>query len=289
MFENHGLIDKALPVGNFILAVSEGIVFSSTSKWYRLSSNQDIIYTSGITHVESDDLVLPVSLSGAEISLTSPNLVSSVVSKYTDTEGREIGTVRSLNRSYEQEIRESDISAFIASNSFSRSFFKGLRSFLPNWLSLSNPADSVLSISELVTNVQRGSEIKMNRYCKSSPVQDERLYNTFVFSSELILEVFGEYTSIITDQESDRICIVTDLQKNDGTFYVSFPPRPPFDLSVFNNIVTNSLVTKRSSNDIEGLTVNDVKGFALSLNKGIKVESEGHLEVWNGDHRVKYV
>lgn len=238
--------------------------------------------------MESENLVLPVSLSGVELSMTSVNLISSIIPRYTDTDGHEYGTVRISNQSYGQEIRDSDINTFIASNSFSRSFFKGLRSFLPNWMSLSNPVDSFLSVSELVTNVQRGSEVKRNRYCKNSPVHQDRLYNTFVFSTELVLDVFGDYSSVIIDQDSDRICIVTDLLQNGGTIFVSFPPRPPFFLSVFNNVANNSRIRKRSGNDFGGLTVKTVKGFAFSVNKGINVESEGDVQVWNGDHNVNY-
>lgn len=296
VFEKHGLEEKTLPVGDYILEISNSLSFSSTSKWYRLSiDDNEIHYTDGIVHIESDltGTVFPVSLSGIELELTgqlsSPVNILSTTTSYTELDGVEDYVMRYFNQTTVQTIRDSDMFSFLASNSFSRSFFKGLEKVLPPWISFSIPNGKFLPVTELSTQVSAGLDVLNKWHCKSAPINENSLYSTFIFSTQLIVEIFGDLESIFINKDTDRICIVSDIFHSGGSVYVVFPTRPAFQLPVFQNTIRNAHVQSRSANEINGIQVNRINGFAISLNSGIKVRHEDEaLEVWNGDHLLQY-
>ncbi|KAH3785136.1 hypothetical protein DPMN_163221 [Dreissena polymorpha] len=65
-FSTNGLIHQLLPKGcHYIImskcdADSKSIILSSTSAWHKLQSNNDVVYTFGITFVEIKTIVLPL-------------------------------------------------------------------------------------------------------------------------------------------------------------------------------------------------------------------------------------
>lgn len=244
-------------------------------------------------HIESGltGTVLPVSLSGIELELTgqlsSPVNILSTTTSYTESDGVEDYVMRYFNQTTVQTIRDSDMFSFLASNSFSRSFFKGLEKVLPPWISFSNPDGTLFPVNQLSTQLLAGSDVLKTQHCKSAPVNENSLYSTFIFSTELIVKIFGNSESIFINKDTDRICIVSDILRGGGSVYVLFPTRPAFQFPVFQTIRMAN-VQSRSANDINGIHVDRINGFAISLNRGLKVRHDEALEVWNGDHLLQY-
>lgn len=287
MFEKLELTDKVLPLGDYLIEAStEDLMFSSTSKWYRLKVNSSVVFTTGIVHVESNTLTLPISMAGVELEYSDSVRILSRTTYFTESLGEEFYSMRFSNQTATEKIRDSDIFTFIASNSFARSFFKGLQKVLPVWLTLMSPEKVFLPVSELKTELLIGSAVRMNRDCKEAPVFNDKLYNVFVFSIELVLELFGDFDSIMPT-EDQRICVVTDISTEGGTVFLLFPPRPPLQLPAFAN--SRQFIRQSADALKSALTVNEFRGFGISFNKDIIVEkTDETVKVWNGDHLIDY-
>jgi len=73
-------------------------LLSSTDPWYRLATNQHVVYTSGIVFAETDSLTLPIAVAGATLDLSDNEIqVKSGSMKYTHQDGETFGEDRTGN------------------------------------------------------------------------------------------------------------------------------------------------------------------------------------------------
>ena len=256
------------------------ILLSSTSPWYKVLSNQSIVFTHGIVFAELNDLALPISMTGAEVVTTTANFEI-----WTDSvnlfpsDGTATGEDKLLH-CYSFNLTTRDIHDFLAENSFTASFFNHIEHLLPDWLSFHPTGASMISIDEMSASLQRGSEIQ-DGACQGAPLNKDQIYSVFTFGTEFSLSIYGQEAKLPIPLNDKRFCIIVDLcQACGGTVFLV--------LSDESRDLLGKFTLFKSLMDKYNLQVKPT-GIGISVTKHINVQSEKtKLRLWNGDALFDY-
>ncbi|XP_053373031.1 uncharacterized protein LOC128546497 isoform X2 [Mercenaria mercenaria] len=281
-----GLSADELPRGDYMINVEnqngQNFQMSSTSKWYRLNEDQNVFYTSGIVHAESESTAFPVSLSGVQIVNSYESFrIQAKSTQYSESDGLESFRERSENLTT-FDLNHSDLYHFISSGTFQKAFFDSVNQVLPIWMNFEVGGSELLDISDLGAEIVLGSQISNNINCGKPPLHEKRFYILFQFGISVFLNFFDDKTKFATPTDESKFCLVTDFLNSVGsTIYFLFPE------SSQTPLLDSSLFKPLTSGD-SGLRVKHLNGFALSFNKGIKVPENMKVSIWNGDFTSEY-
>ncbi|CAC5403143.1 unnamed protein product [Mytilus coruscus] len=287
LFEVHKIARRLLPKGCAVLelascgkkGISKNIILSSTSSWFKLSTNKSIYFTMGVVFVESGDYALPVSISGLEVISTISNFELIFGSlKYSQADGTEL-TNRRNHTCFFFEITPRDVHALIAS--VVPTVFDKLYGVLPNWIRFSKSGTERLSITDLKTDLLNGEELRAISDCKGAPVYDGRLYSVFRFGTNMSITLFENEVHLPSPLAGNRFCLVVDIcQNNGGTAFLLIPPESRSFLEKFDFF--------KSLHQSYGVIFRPY-GVGLSLTKNIDVtHSKKQIMAWNGDNFFQY-
>ena len=255
-------------------------MFSSTSNWYNLYTDERVFYTSGIVFVEKNSLSIPITLNG--VSITKGNILSIVmgVQGHTSEDGKLVDEIQS-SECLSFQLTASDVFDFVSSNSFMLSFLTSLVPSLPKWLDFSISNDSLLATEDLQTRLVYGRDIDQISECSGAAVLPDHLYNVFQFGSGFSIQVYGDSISLPKPLHAHKFCFITDLCQNDGvTVFFMFPEESRHLLAQLNLFKT--------LNTQHGLEIFP-RGIGVSITNGVSVRRDTQgIQLWNGDAMFSY-
>ena len=287
VFERHKISRRLLPVGCFVILLTkctEGndieIFFSSTSKWYMLKTDSNVLYTNGITFVEVNSLPLPISLDGVEIRQRSNEFSINIgTSGYKNADGIQIDNKRT-DHCLSFEVTPSDMFDFISNESFLKSFLSSLKIALPDWANFAVSNTSVLNVQDLRSELVKGSKLDEITWCKGAPVLPTHLYTVFQFDSNFFLSVYNDAIELPHLLHGEKFCLIVDMCHNyGGSVFFMVPEESQTFLA--------GLEVFRQMREKQNLQIMP-RGIGVSVVKGINVHyAKTQLQLWNGD-RVFY-
>lgn len=256
------------------------IKLSSTSLWYQLNSNSSVHFTYGIVFAEAEEFSMPISVSGLVVSTNSVNfelLTGSVM--YLDTDGTKLSYMHDDNCLLFNTTPK-DIYEFVTSGSFIGTVFDSLKNELPSWLQFSKSGVGLLSVTDLKTHLTYGNTVNKFQECYGAPVFNNRVYNVFIFGSDMSVSIYGEQINIPAPFQNNKFCVIVDICQNvGGTLFMMLPAETSTELSKFE--IFSDLATT-------GLTLTP-RGIGLSRGKNINVHYKtSEMKLWNGDEMFYY-
>ncbi|XP_052081717.1 uncharacterized protein LOC127719541 isoform X3 [Mytilus californianus] len=288
VFQTHKIARRLLPRGcafvNLMSCQGVGngleIKLSSTDSWYRLNSNSSVHYTYGIVFAEAEEFSIPISVSGLVVATTSFSFelfTGSVL--YLETDGTKLSDMHDDNCLLFNTTPK-DIYDFVSSGSFIGTVFDSLRNKLPSWLQFSKSGVGLLSVTDLKTHLTYGNNVDKFQECYGAPVFNNRLYNVFIFGSDISFSIYGDQIHMPAPLRNNKFCVIVDICQNlGGTIFIMLPAETGAELS---KVGIFSDLTKT------GLTLTP-RGIGLSLGKDINVHYKtSELELWNGDEMFYY-
>ncbi|KAH3768769.1 hypothetical protein DPMN_169986 [Dreissena polymorpha] len=281
-FSTNGLIHQLLPKGCHYIIMStcdensDNIILSSTSDWLELQSNNDVVFTFGITFVEIKTIVLPLSISGLQVNLKSMRIVSGSL-QYSSADGIKTGDERAQN-CWTFDITPKDIHDIVQSFAFTRTFFNNIQDILPSWLQFSHTEDVVISANILQTEIRTGAEINSG-VCKGAPLIPSRFYNVFQLGHGFSINIYGQNLTIPRPFSNKIYCIITDICEDlVNTIFIILPEgsRDVLDeLRIFKSLKQSMGVIIRPT------------GIGLSLDQRIQNNWETtEINFWRGDDEL---
>lgn len=287
VFSKYDIVNQLLPRGCHTILLTrctEGnnasLLLSSTAAWYQLNTNHNRVFTQGIVFIEVSSLVIPISLTGADILKDKTNFQIATDSNSLDSaDGAPFGDKRT-GKCWSFTPSSKDIRDFLVHNSFTATVFSQLENVLPKWVKFYQSDKTVLGINDLSTSIQRGKDIQ-NGECRGAPLFSERLYSVFKFGTEFELSVYGQQVVVPAPLDNKRFCIIVDVcQDYGGTVFLILPEE--------SRDLLQSLTIFKSLSDEQGFKLRP-KGIGISLLKHINVQPETKsLQMWNGDELFKY-
>ncbi|WAR16423.1 EGFL7-like protein, partial [Mya arenaria] len=287
VFSKYGLVRQFLPQGcSTILLPTNGegadvyILLSSTSQWYRLKTDQEIIYTYGVVFVETNAKSLPLSLSGMEVVIRNENFKITTGSLERDVnDGVPYGEERMRN-CWTFDVTSRDLREFLVSNSFLLSYFHSIGISFPDWLNFLPNENEILSVNDLQTSLSTGDDIQMTE-CKGAPLYSGRLYTTLKFGNSFAMSIYGQVITFPTAVSNKKFCIIVDIFNDyGGSVFLILPEESRDILDKFD-------MFKKLLNDA-GVYIRPI-GLGFSLQKNINVHAKTtHLQQWNGDELIQY-
>ena len=261
------------------IGVDKSILLSSTSPWYRLNSNNSVLFTDGIVFVEISDFSVPAAISGMTVFSTSNSFELKTSVAYHPKDGTKLLDEHGDN-CLDFDITHKDIHDFLSSGSFLATVLDRYNVKLPSWLELTKSGKGLVAVQDLKTNLVFGKQVDEIPDCKGASVFDERLYNVFRFGTDMSFSVYGDRVEIPAPLQGNKFCIVLDIcENNGGTLFFMLPPesRDLFDRSDFFESFSS-----------DGLQFRPY-GVGLSLTKDINVhyKTKSFL-MWNGDEKYEH-
>lgn len=191
VFSRNNISDFTLPLGSFEFEANLyeqlDVVYKSTRPWYSLTSDSDIVFTLGSVHLETENLKMPISINGTEIT---PNGQPRPVSSYRTEDDGNMQSDR--GRSYNQlTFMEEDQADLWAHNSIFRTALTFLKPHLPLWLSLEicgGPVNDVIPRIDIMTGLQTTAI----HSCSSAPVFHDHLYAVLEIRTDMCVGILGD-------------------------------------------------------------------------------------------------
>lgn len=287
VFERNKLPRQLLPKACFTILLAKckdgntiDVYLSSTSEWYTLKSNTDIIYTLGIVFIKVNSLSIPVSIRGLEVTLGDANFEIHYGVQYGSVEGIRIINDLTPESCRPFELVEGDIFEFIAADSFIKTLLLSLFPSLPDWLRFDKTSDEVLAIQDLRSDLVYGKDMDDVSWCSGAPVIPDHLYTVFSFGSGFTLRVMEEDVVLPKPLNGNKFCLIVDLcHSYGGTIFLMIPEESRgllLELGVFQNL-----------KEEQNLLIHP-RGIGISLTNGINANYHKlSLELWNGDRMFK--
>ena len=118
-----------------------------------------------------------------------------------------------------------DIHDLITSGSCMLTFFDELQAKLPDWLRFSKSGTGLLAVTDLKTDLIRGSNMNSIQECRDSPhVHKDRLYNVLGFGTELFISIYGNQIRLPAPVSGNKLCVIVDFcQDSGGTVFFMLP------------------------------------------------------------------
>ena len=231
--------------------------------------------------VELNALALPISITGIQVSQSGSNfsLISGSLT-YDVIDGSPYGDNRTMN-CLEFDTTPRDVHDFLTSNSFLATFFNALeKDLLPDWLSFSHDGDVIFGVSDLQTDITKGSEIQQGE-CQGAPLFPDHMYTVLKFGNKFSLSMYGQNISLPQPANNKKFCIIIDIcQDLGGTMFLMLPEDSRDILDKFDML--------KGLTDKFGLYLRP-KGIGISVGKHINVHSDTtEVQLWNGDNLFRY-
>lgn len=164
----------------------------------------------------------------------------------------------------------------MSSGSFISTVFNSLRNKLPSWLQFSKSGVGLLSVTDLKTHLTYGSNINKFEECYGAPVFNNRVFNVFIFGSDMSFSIYGDHNYIPAPFRNNKFCLIVDICQNlSGTLFLMLPEVTGAERSKFG--IFGHLSKK-------GYTLIP-RGIGLSLGKDIMFTTK-HLS-WNFGMEMK--
>ncbi|KAH3832750.1 hypothetical protein DPMN_106045 [Dreissena polymorpha] len=252
-------------------ANSKSIILSSTSAWHKHQSNNDVVYTFGITFVEIKAIALPMSISGLQVNLKSMQIVSGSL-QYSSADGIKTGDARTQD-CWTFDITPKDIHDILQSSAFTKTFFSKIQDILPSWLQFSQTGSAVLSTNEMQTEIRTGAEIN-NGVCKGAPLIPSRFYYVFTLGQGFSINIYGLNLTIPHPFSNKTYCIITDICEDLGNTIFLILPEGSRD-------VLDELSMFKSLKQRTGVVIRPI-GIGLSLDQSIQNNWDTKINFWRG-------
>ncbi|XP_053408335.1 uncharacterized protein LOC123559761 [Mercenaria mercenaria] len=288
VFERFEIADGKLPKACFVLPLAHctdgkglGTKLTSTSEWYRLIADSETSFTLGIAFIKVNDLSLPVSIQGLEVTVSSGKFQLSYGTKYNSSEGTIIKNDETPDNCKSFELVESDIFEFVSAGSFLKTYLLNLFPALPNWIKFEKTSESVLAIQDLKSDLVYGRHMEQTTWCEGAPVLEDHLYSVFRLGSTFSLEVMGDKIKVPNPLAGHKFCFIIDLCHSNGGSIFFMVPEESRDL--LEGITVFKLLKQKNK-----LTIFP-RGIGISIVNGINVHHDTtELQLWNGDAMVQY-
>ena len=127
------------------------------------------MYTYGVVFIELNRLYLPIPLSGMEVVSSMKGFEMMIGSLgYSEHNGSVLYHVHNYD-CLSFKLSPKDIHDLITSGSFMLTFFDELQAKLPDWLRFSKSGTGLLAVTDLKTDLIRGSNMNSIQECRDSP------------------------------------------------------------------------------------------------------------------------
>ncbi|XP_060594972.1 fibrillin-2-like [Ruditapes philippinarum] len=283
VFERLEIPRQLLPKACFTVTLAQcvdgndiTIYLSSTSHWYKLHVDQDVMFTYGVVFANVNNFSVPISLKGLEVIVRNDEFTLNYGSLYELTEGAIMESGKTDDVCAAFELVESDIFDFISMDSFMKTLLFSLFPAIPSWLRFEKSRTEILSIQDTKSTLVYGKDMDDVSWCDGAPVISNHLYTVFKFSTGFKLNIFGDVIDIPKPLSSRRFCLIVDLcQHNGGTVFLMIPDGSRdmlLDISMFQALKNRQNLHIRP------------RGIGISLSKGINANYHTLSgQLWNGD------
>ncbi|XP_060574162.1 uncharacterized protein LOC132731881, partial [Ruditapes philippinarum] len=288
VFERFKISGGKLPKACFVMPLAhctdgkdQSTQLTSTSEWYSLTTDISTSFTLGIVFIKVNDLSLPLSIQGLEVTISSGKFSLNYGTKHNSSEGNIIRNSDTPADCKSFELVESDIFEFISAGSFLKTYLLNLFPALPNWIKFEKTRESILAIRDLKSDLVYGRHMEQTSWCEGAPVFDDHLYSVFRFGSSFSLEILGDMIKVPKILSGQKFCFIVDLcQSNGGSIFFMVPEESRGILETIN-----MFKLLKEEND---LTIHP-RGIGISIDNGINVHKDStELQLWNGDKMFQY-
>lgn len=289
VFQKYQISRRLLPRGCMFVSLmsckggsetSLNLMLTSTDIWYRLNTNQSILYTYGIVFAEVDNISVPISLTGMNVISTGKNFDIVIGSlTYREEDGTALKD-RHYHDCLLHSLTPKDIHDFVSSGSFLGTFFDRIQDKLPPWLRFSKSGVGLLSVTDLKTDLVYGQNIDSLPECIGAPVFKDRLYNVFRFGTDMSFSIYGNRIQVPAPLQGEKFCMIIDICHNTGgTIFLMIPEKSKHLLDKADYFIALAKKGTRLR----------PKGIGLSLVNGIKVNYKtSELNLWSGEEMFRY-
>jgi hypothetical protein len=288
VFERNSIGGGLLPKPCFVLQLpgcTDGtnitLQLVSTSEWYKATKQPNVYYTYGITFVKVNDLSLPISIRGFDVTFYNGKFDFKHGVEYGIEDGSVFVDKATSADCKPFKLIETDIFDFISHGSFFRTLLISLFPVLPDWISFDKTSNSVLEIVDMKSDLVYGKDIPDKEYCNGAPVIKTHLYTVFTFGSNFSLRVLGEEVRFPVPLKGNKFCMIVDLcHTNGGSFFLMIPAE---SRSILDNMNIFQQLKQKFGLEIFP------RGIGLSVVNGINVHRRAtELQLWNGDASFTY-
>ncbi|CAC5372376.1 Signal peptide, CUB and EGF-like domain-containing protein 2,Fibrillin-2,Matrilin-2,Multiple epidermal growth factor-like domains protein 6 [Mytilus coruscus] len=199
VFQKYQIARRLLPRGCMFVSLMSckgsetnlNLMLTSTDMWYRLNTNQSILYTNGIVFAEVDDISVPISLTGMNVISTGKNF-DIVIGSITYRE--EDGTALK-DRHYH------DCSLL----SLTPKIFMILFHLVPFWEPFS---------IEFKTSFHLGYDFQ------------NQVSDCYRFGTEMSFSIYGDRIQVPAPLQGEKFCMIIDICHNiGGTIFLMIPEK----------------------------------------------------------------
>jgi hypothetical protein len=258
------------------------VYLTSTSGWYTLNSNSNVVYTHGIVFVKmiGNNLVVPVSIRGLEVTFTAGNFKINYGVRYSSVEGLAIKNDMTPSTCKQFELVSGDIFEFIEANSFMKTLFLSLLPSLPDWLQFEKTNDEMLATQDIKSDIANGEDIDDITWCSGAPVIPDHLYAAFRFGTGFTMRVMEQFATLPNPIDGKKFCLIVDLSHSYGGTVFLMIPEGSRELLLKIDVLRNLMKTLN-------LQIYP-RGIGISLTHGIYASYDtSSFELWNGDSMFK--
>lgn len=283
VFERQQIPGQLLPEACFTVELSRCkeehdivLYFASTSPWYKLTSDPDIVYTLGIVFVKVNSFSIPVSLQGMEFRSTNEEFVLYYGVRYVSANGTLIeNDLSPVCQTF--EFSERDFLDFISVDSYTKTLLMSLYHTLPNWLKFEKSSTEILSIKDIKTDLVYGRNMDSVQLCDGAPVLPNHLYTVFRFDTGFELRVLGAVVNFPKTYKSWKYCLIVDICQNyGGTVFLMIPEE--------SRDILSELKIMQVLKEKQNIRIHP-RGIGISLANGVNANYHSFSgELWNGDH-----
>lgn len=283
VFERQQITGQLLPEACFTVELarcSEGndivVYFASTSPWYKLISDPNIVYTLGIVFVKVNSFSVPVSLRGMEFKSTNEEFALYYGVQYIPANGTLIeNDLSPMCQTF--EFSERDFLDFVSVDSYTKTLLVSLYQVLPDWLKFEKSSTEVLSVKDIKTDLVYGRNMDNVQLCDGAPVLPNHLYTVFRFDTGFKLRVLGDVVNFPKTYKSWKYCLIVDMCQNyGGTVFLMIPEE---SRDILSNLQIMQVLKEKQNIHIYP------RGIGISLVNGVNANYHSFSsELWNGDN-----
>ncbi|XP_074652145.1 uncharacterized protein LOC141906736 [Tubulanus polymorphus] len=274
---------KTLPKGCFKIDIAKcpdgtkklTFSLSSSSPWYRLKSNPNVLFTFGIVFAESGKLAIPVSLIGLQVDESNNGFKMAFASSNLKADDGHEVPVPDRENCLEIPLSSKDIRELMYSNAFARQYLLSLYEHLPAWIRLTEKDMPLLTVADMKADLMLGKDTQKLLSCQGAPIHDDRYYSVFQFQSGASMSILNKTVNLFSPLKGKKFCLIVDICKDAARTVVLM--LPPGSRDILDGLdITNGLKIK-------------VKGIGLSLTRDLAVRLRPKsVRVWTGDEIIPY-
>ncbi|XP_074652144.1 uncharacterized protein LOC141906735 isoform X2 [Tubulanus polymorphus] len=273
---------KTLPKGCFKIDIAKcpdgtnklTFSLSSSSPWYRLKSNSNVLFTFGIVFAESGKLAIPVSLIGLLVDESDNGFKMAFVSSNLKADdGQKV--LGDRENCLEIPLSSKDIRELMYSNAFARQYLLSLYEQLPAWIRLTEKEMPLLTFADMKADLMLGKDTQKLLSCQGAPIHDDRYYSIFQFQSGASMSILNKTVNLFSPLKGKKFCLIVDICKDAARTVVLM--LPPGSRDILDGLdITNGLKIK-------------VKGIGISLTRDLAVRLQSKsVRVWTGNEIIPY-